>query len=85
MLQVPHHGSKNSYDQKLVVSDMFLQGFTNYDPYYSQHVFDDNLPMKFAANGKLLVSVTREYASRFEAYYQLHTRIRHTPEARDVL
>lgn len=73
MLQVPHHGSKNSYDQKLVVSDMFLQGFTNYDPYYSQHVFDDNLPMKFAANGKLLVSVTREYASRFEAYYQLHT------------
>lgn len=85
MLQVPHHGSKYSYDQNLVKSDKYIHGFTNYDPYYRQHVFDDNLPMKFAANDKILVSVTREYSSRFEAYYQLHTRIRHTPEARDVL
>lgn len=85
MLQVPHHGSNYSYDQNLVKSDKYIHGFTNYDPYYRQHVFDDNLPMKFAANDKLLVSVTREYSSRFEAYYQLHTRIRHTPEARDVL
>lgn len=72
MLQVPHHGSKYSYDQKLVDSDKFLHGFTNYDPYYRQHVFDDNLPMKFAARGKQLVLVTREYASQFEAYYVLY-------------
>lgn len=71
MLQVPHHGSKNSYDQKLVGSDKFLHGFANYDPYYRQHIFDDDLPMKFAAKGKRLVLVTREYASLFEAYYKL--------------
>lgn len=71
MLQVPHHGGKYSYDQKLVDSDKFLHGFTNYDPYYRQHVFDDDLPMKFAEKGKQLVSVTREYASQFEAYYVL--------------
>lgn len=71
MLQVPHHGSKNSYDQKLVGSDKFLHGFANYDPYYRQHIFDDDLPMKFAAKGKRLVLVTREYASLFEAYYVL--------------
>jgi len=70
-LQVPHHGSKYSYDQNLLDSDKFSNGFMNYDPYYKQHIFDDNLPMTFAAKEKPLLLVTREYGSQFEEYYRL--------------
>lgn len=45
ILQVPHHGSKYSYDEKLVNSDKYYAGFTNYDPYYWQRIFDDDLVM----------------------------------------
>ena len=69
LLQIPHHGSNHSYDQKLLGSNKFLVGFTNYDPFYRQHIFDDNLPMKFAASGKPLILVTRDYASQFEEYW----------------
>ena len=71
MLQIPHHGSKYSYDGKLVNSDRYLNGFTNYDPYYSQHIFDENLPMKFASKYRMLVLVTREYDSQYEEYWKL--------------
>ena len=71
MLQVPHHGSKYSYDEKLVNSDRYLNGFTNYDPYYSQHIFDDSLPMKFASKNIMLVLVTREYGSQYEEYWMV--------------
>ena len=71
MLQIPHHGSKYSYDGKLVNSDRYLNGFTNYDPYYSQHIFDENLPMKFASKFRMLVLVTREYGSQYEEYWKL--------------
>lgn len=71
MLQIPHHGSKYSYDGKLVNSDRYLNGFTNYDPYYSQHIFDENLPMKFASKYRMLVLVTREYGSQYEEYWKL--------------
>lgn len=71
MLQVPHHGSKHSYDEKLVNSDSWVNGFTNYDPYYSQHIFDDNLPMKFASNKRMLALVTREYGSQYEEYWMV--------------
>lgn len=43
----------------------------NYDPYYRQHIFDENLPMKFAAVDKPLFLVTREYASQYEEYFKL--------------
>ncbi len=69
LLQVPHHGSKYSYDQKILDSDRFLSGFTNFDPYYRQHIFDESLPMKFATNDKPLILVTRDYASRHEEYW----------------
>lgn len=71
MMQVPHHGSKHSYDQKLVHTKLFYNGFVNYDPYYRQHIFDENLPMKFAAVDKPLFLVTREYASLYEEYFKL--------------
>ena len=71
MMQVPHHGSRYSYDDKLVNSDSWVNGFTNYDPYYSQHIFDDNLPMKFAIKNKMLVLVTREYCSQYEEYWMV--------------
>ena len=71
MMQVPHHGSRHSYDDKLVNSDSWVNGFTNYDPYYRQHIFDENLPMKFAAVDKPLFLVTRGYASQYEEYFKL--------------
>ena len=71
MMQVPHHGSRHSYDDKLVNSDSWVNGFTNYDPYYSQHIFDDNLPMRFAIKNKMLVLVTREYGSQYEEYWMV--------------
>ena len=69
MLQIPHHGSKRSYDRKLLTSTRFFAGFTNYDPYYRQHIFDDNLVMKFALNHQPLVLVTRDYSSKYEEYW----------------
>lgn len=69
LLQIPHHGSKNSYDNKLLESQRFFAGFTNYDPYYRQHIFDDNLAMKFAINHKPLILVTRDYCSKYEEYW----------------
>lgn len=69
LLQIPHHGSKNSYDDKLLTSPRFFAGFTNYDPYYRQHIFDDNLAMKFAINHKPLILVTRDYCSKYEEYW----------------
>ena len=71
LLQVPHHGSMNSYDEKLVNSDKYLNGFTNYDPYYWQRIFDDDLPMKFAVKEKPLILVTREYGSQYEEYWRV--------------
>lgn len=71
LLQVPHHGSKNSYDRNLVESAMFYAGFTNYDPYYKQQIFDDNLIMKFAMQKKPLILVTGDYESLFEEYWKL--------------
>lgn len=71
LLQIPHHGSIYSYDQKLLDSDVFLLGFTNFDPYYHQHIFDDTLPMKFAVREKPLILVTREYVSKFEEYWMV--------------
>jgi len=71
LMQVPHHGSKHSYDVKLIDSDKYYAGFTNYDPYYRQRIFDDNLPMKFAMKKKPLILVTRDYGSKFEEYWKL--------------
>ena len=71
LLQVPHHGSRHSYDQKLLGSSKYCVGFTNYDPYYRQHIFDDDLPMKFALNNKPLLLVTREYESQYEEYWKI--------------
>lgn len=69
LLQIPHHGSKYSYDNKLLISPKFFAGFTNYDPYYRQRIFDDNLAMKFAINHKPLILVTRDYCSKYEEYW----------------
>lgn len=69
LIQIPHHGSKNSYDQKLLDTNRFYAGFTNYDPFYKQHVFDDNLVMRFALRRKPLILVTSEYASQYEEYW----------------
>lgn len=71
LLQIPHHGSKSSYDQKLLTSDRYYAGFTNFDPYYRQHIFDDNLVMKFAINGKPLVLVAKDYCSKYEEYWRI--------------
>ena len=71
LMQVPHHGSKYSYDDKLVNSYKFLNGFVNYDPYYGQHIFDDDLPMKLAIRKKSLIQVTWEYASQFEECWRV--------------
>ena len=71
LLQIPHHGSKNSYDDKLLTSPRFFAGFTNYDPYYRQRIFDDNLAMKFAINRKPLILVTRDYCSKYEEYWEI--------------
>ncbi len=69
LLQIPHHGSKHSYDNKLLDSNIFFNGFTNFDPYYRQHIFDEDLPMKFAIRRKVLILVTKECTSRFEEYW----------------
>ena len=71
LLQVPHHGSKYSYDEKLVNSDKYYAGFTNYDPYYWQRIFDDDLVMKFNVKEKPLILVTREYGSQYEEYWRV--------------
>ena len=71
LLQVPHHGSRNSYDNRLLDSPLFCDGFTNYDPYYRQQVFDDRLPMKFAIRERGLLLITRDYNSRYEQYWRL--------------
>lgn len=69
LIQIPHHGSKHSYDQKLLDTNKFFAGFVNYDPFYRQHIFDDNLVMKFALRDKPLMLVTSEYASQYEEYW----------------
>lgn len=71
LMQVPHHGSKHSYDANLIDSDRYYAGFTNYAPFYRQRIFDDNLPMKFAMKKKPLILVTRDYGSKFEEYWRL--------------
>lgn len=71
LIQVPHHGSKYSYDQNLVNSNKYYAGFTNYDPFYRQRIFDDKLTMKFALQKKPLILVIREYRSQFEEYWRL--------------
>lgn len=71
LLQIPHHGSKKSYDRKLLASTRFIAGFTNYDPFYRLHIFDDNLVMKFALNHQPLILVTRDYCSKYEEYWAL--------------
>lgn len=71
LLQVPHHGSRNSYDNMLLDSPLFYDGFTNFDPYYRQHIFDDRLPMKFAIKERTLLLITRDYGSRYEEYWKL--------------
>ena len=72
-LQIPHHGSKNSYDDKLLTSPRFFAGFTNYDPYYHQHIFDDNLAMRLSLNHHPLVHVTKDYCSKYEEYWEYIT------------
>lgn len=69
LLQIPHHGSKNSYDDKLLTSPRFFAGFTNYDPYYHQHIFDDNLAMKLSLNNHPLIQVTKDHCSKYEEYW----------------
>lgn len=71
LIQIPHHGSKYSYDERIIESDKIYAGFTNYDPFYRQTIFDVNLPMKFAIKRKPLIPVTKENASRFEEYWRL--------------
>lgn len=71
LFQVPHHGSRNSYDKKLLDSPLFCAGFTNYDPYYRQLIFDDSLPMKFAIREKTLLLITRDCGSRYEEYWKV--------------
>lgn len=71
LLQIPHHGSKKSYDRKLLASTRFFAAFTNCDPYYRQHTFDDNLVMKFALKHRHLILVTRDYCSKYEEYWEL--------------
>lgn len=71
LIQIPHHGSKYSYDQNLVDSNKYYAGFTNYDPFYFQRIFDDKLTMKFALKKKPQILVTREYRSQFEEYWRL--------------
>ena len=71
LIQIPHHGSRNSYDKRIVESKMIYAGFTNYDPFYHQTIFDVNLPMKFAMQKKPLILVTKENASRFEEYWRV--------------
>lgn len=71
LIQIPHHGSKNSYDKRIVESKKIYAGFTNYDPFYHQTIFDVNLPMKFAMQKKPLILVTKEDASRFEEYWRV--------------
>lgn len=71
LLQIPHHGSKNSYDDKLLTSPRFFAGFTNYDPYYRQRIFDDNLVMKLSLNHHPLVHVTKDYCSKYEEYWEI--------------
>ena len=71
LLQIPHHGSKNSYDNKLLESQKFFAGFTNYDPYYHQHIFDDNLSMKLSLNNHPLIQVTKDHCSKYEEYWRI--------------
>lgn len=71
LIQIPHHGSRNSYDKRIVESKMIYAGFTNYDPFYHQTIFDVNLPMKFAMQKKPLILVTKENTSRFEEYWRV--------------
>lgn len=73
LLQIPHHGSKNSCDDKLLTSPRFFAGFTNYDPYYRQHIFDDNLAMKLSLYHHPLVHVTKDYGSKYEEYWEYKT------------
>lgn len=69
LLQIPHHGSKNSYDDKLLTSPRFFAGFTNHDPYYHQYIFDDNLAMKLSLNNHPLIQVTKDHCSKYEEYW----------------
>lgn len=71
LLQIPHHGSKNSYDNRLVDSSRYYDGFTNFDPYFRQHIFDERLPMKFAIREKSLLLITKDYSSRYEEYWRV--------------
>lgn len=71
LIQIPHHGSKYSYDKRIVESEDVYAGFTNYDPFYWQPIFDVNLPAKFAMQKKPLILVTKEDTSRFEEYWRL--------------
>lgn len=61
LIQLPHHGSATSYNERL--AHISIACFTNFDS--RKKVFDKNLPFEFANNNKLLFLITERYCSRF--------------------
>lgn len=72
LFQIPHHGSKNSNDERIVEEKRIYAAFTNFDPNYWQKIYDPNICLQFYLNRKPLILVTNEEVFRFEECWGLH-------------
>lgn len=68
MMQVPHHGSKNCFPEKMAdrTDGFFDCAFVNCNPWHRQRVFDNRIIGEFTRNEKTLLLVTESYHSRVE-------------------
>ena len=63
LIQLPHHGSATSYNERL--ADISLACFANFDT--RKKTFDKTLPFEFANKNKLLFLITED---RYSEFYQ---------------
>lgn len=58
--QIPHHGSKNSYNHQIPGDNFYNIAFTNFDIYYPRKIFDANVLFDFILARRELVMITED-------------------------
>ena len=74
IMQIPHHGSANSYPDQLTNSPScypICAAFVNCSPYYRPKVFDMDILRKFAWTRQHLYMITYHFSARLEMYAHL--------------
>jgi hypothetical protein len=72
LFQIPHHGSSNNYDIRILGKDRFYAAFTNFDPNRKKLIYDPNISLQFYLHRKPLILVTEDDLFRFEEWWNLH-------------